>query len=104
MATPDHTPEGRGYDTSLGYFHHANDYWTEKVGQYTDMWKTDEPAYELNGTRVDPNSQGVTGDVRDYEEFKFLEYVLKVIRKHDPSTPLFCPPRPCLTPFRTRDR
>jgi hypothetical protein len=24
MATPDHTPQGRGYDTSLGYFHHAN--------------------------------------------------------------------------------
>jgi len=28
MATPDHTPAGRGYDTSLSYFHHANDYWT----------------------------------------------------------------------------
>ena len=25
MATPEHTPQGRGYDTSLGYFHHAND-------------------------------------------------------------------------------
>jgi arylsulfatase B len=28
MATPSHTPMGRGYDTSLGYFHHLNDYWT----------------------------------------------------------------------------
>lgn len=25
MATDDHTPQGRGYDTSLGYFHHMND-------------------------------------------------------------------------------
>ena len=25
MATEDHTPQGRGYDTSLNYFHHAND-------------------------------------------------------------------------------
>jgi arylsulfatase I/J len=23
MATQDHTPQGRGYDTSLNYFHHA---------------------------------------------------------------------------------
>jgi arylsulfatase I/J len=27
MATPDHTPRGRGYDSSLIYFHHFNDYW-----------------------------------------------------------------------------
>lgn len=27
MATHDHTPQGRGYDSSLGYFCHANDYW-----------------------------------------------------------------------------
>ena len=31
MATPDHTPQGRGYDHSLFYFHHANDYWTSQV-------------------------------------------------------------------------
>jgi arylsulfatase A-like enzyme len=27
MATPDHTPYGRGYDKSFGYFHHTEDYW-----------------------------------------------------------------------------
>jgi len=32
MATPDHTPQGRGYDQSLIYFHHANDYWTYQTG------------------------------------------------------------------------
>ena len=26
MATPDHTPQGRGFDTSLNYFHHANSF------------------------------------------------------------------------------
>ena len=30
QATPDHTPRGRGYHTSLSYFHHANNYWTMK--------------------------------------------------------------------------
>ena len=29
MATKDHTPLGRGYDNSLIYFHHMNDYWME---------------------------------------------------------------------------
>ena len=28
MATPDHTPHGRGYMTALHYYHHANDYYT----------------------------------------------------------------------------
>ena len=27
MATWDHTPKGRGYDSSLVYYHHSNDYW-----------------------------------------------------------------------------
>jgi arylsulfatase I/J len=29
MATHDHTPQGRGYDSGLSYFHHSNDYYTE---------------------------------------------------------------------------
>jgi arylsulfatase A-like enzyme len=28
MATPDHTPEGRGYMEGMNYFHHDNDYWS----------------------------------------------------------------------------
>ena len=87
MATHDHTPQGRGYDTSLGYFHHANDYWTEHVGAYVDMWETDDPAYKLNGTQ--DGSQGTNGTVEDYEEFKFLRFVLDTIEAHDPSVPLF---------------
>mmetsp|Transcript_526 Transcript_526/g.1233 ORF Transcript_526/g.1233 Transcript_526/m.1233 type:complete len:602 (-) Transcript_526:288-2093(-) len=29
MATPEHSPWSRGYDTWLGYWHHSNDYWTQ---------------------------------------------------------------------------
>ena len=32
MATVDHSPHGRGYHTSMHYFHHANDYWSGAVG------------------------------------------------------------------------
>ena len=27
MATPDHTPHGRGYQHSMVYYHHVNDAW-----------------------------------------------------------------------------
>ena len=92
MATPEHTPQGRGYDSSLGYFHHANDYWTEHVGDYVDMWFTDAPAHGQNGS--DPcqrngGGQCTTGPEKDYEEYKFAQYVLKTIQAHDPSKPLF---------------
>eukprot|EP00912_Choanoflagellata_sp_UC4_P000209 UC4_evm2s134 len=89
MATPDHSPQGRGYDTSLGYFHHANDYWTEHVGPFVDLWHTDAPAHDLNGTRVNTSSGGTSGAVEDYEEFKFLNFVLETIKAHDPTVPLF---------------
>ena len=32
MATPDHIPAGRGFDSSFGFFHHANDFYTEVTG------------------------------------------------------------------------
>lgn len=32
MATPEHTPFGRGFETSFLYFQHANDYWNKKTG------------------------------------------------------------------------
>ena len=50
MATPDHTPQGRGYDSSLHYFDAANDYWTSaylhacQKGNLTDLWNTSAPA------------------------------------------------------------
>ena len=65
MATPDHHPRARGFDSWLGYWHHSNDYWThaeESCGtlpQKTvrDLWRYDSelgvdgPAKEY---RTDP--------------------------------------------------
>ena len=84
MATPDHTPQGRGFDTSLNYFHHANSFYNETAGEcnkthIVDLWDTDKPANTLNGTGPDGH----------YEEGLFKERVLKIINNHDPSTPLF---------------
>ena len=83
MATPDHTPKGRGFDTSFGYFHHANDYYKETAGDcnktsIVDLWEIDRPAHGINGTGPD-----------NYEEGLFKERLLSVVSKHDPSTPLF---------------
>lgn len=88
MATPRHTPRGRGYDTFLGYFHHANDYNTcgipiTAVGEvdvcknkYLDLWLNDGPATKLAGTK--------------YEEELFADHSLQAIHEHDPSKqPLF---------------
>ena len=34
MATPNHIPTGRGFDSSFGYYHHDNDYYTETFGKW----------------------------------------------------------------------
>ena len=81
MATPDHTPKGRGFQSSFGYFHHANDFYTEKAGakcngtMITDLWDFDAPATGENGTI--------------YEEAMFKKHLLDVVNNHDPSIPLF---------------
>ena len=61
MATPQHTPHGRGYEHSLVYFHHVNDAWSfvsfsEKscMGQdVLDLWENEGPAYGLNNSILD---------------------------------------------------
>ena len=88
MATPTHTPLGRGYDKFLGYFHHANDYNTcglplTAVGEidvcynlFKDLWENDHPAVHLAGTA--------------YEEELFERHSLEAIKSHDPTKqPLF---------------
>ena len=67
MATWDMTPRARGYDSSLFYFHHDNDYWTSRVrasdrvldcpgksNELVDLWRQDAsydgPARGLNNT------------------------------------------------------
>lgn len=88
MATPRHTPIGRGYESWIGYYHHANDYWTEQLpfqaigavdvcaNRYADLWLDNGPASHLNGTA--------------YEEEFFTNHSLAVIAAHDARfAPLF---------------
>eukprot|EP01084_Bolivina_argentea_P160629 279692_1 len=84
MATFDHTPHGRGYDTSLIYFEHKNDYWTQIQMQsgclnvypnLVDFWMNGQPAYKLNGTK--------------YEEFHFADHVYDLIDNMTKDKPSF---------------
>ena len=99
QAAPEHTPHGRGFDTSLGFFNFGCDHYTQKRGgqaitssgnifgqglntsakafkncQGVDLWEKDKPAYGKNGT---------------YSGVTFSNEVQRVIQAHDASTPLF---------------
>ena len=93
MATEDHTPRGRGYDSSLFYFHHANDYWTSIDGtvcnktDIVDLFDTDQGANSLNNSWLCSQSNQAPGC--RYEDEIFLERVLASIEAHDPSQPVF---------------
>jgi arylsulfatase I/J len=47
MATEFHTPKARGYDTSLFYYHHANDYFSFRAQGFRDLSNGDGPATSL---------------------------------------------------------
>ena len=101
MATPDHTPQGRGYDSSLVYFHHANDYWTSidgdscplaaakpnKTTMVTDLWATSAPATGRNNSWLCSQANQAAGC--KYEDEIFVEEVLANIAAHDVSKPFF---------------
>jgi arylsulfatase I/J len=102
QAAPEHIPAGRGFDTSLGFFNFGCDHYTQRRGgnavsssgnifgngrrdltagskgykdcQGVDLWKTDKPAYGLNGT---------------YSGYTFSNEVQRVISNHDTTKPLF---------------
>eukprot|EP00937_MAST-01D_sp_MAST-1D-sp2_P006826 g6826.t1 len=91
MATPTHTPHGRGYNSGLGYFHHGNSYWNEQTGDMTcsvgvDLYDTHGPARGLNGTTGHQDLRNISA----YEEHVFMQRVLEVVGAHDPAAaPLF---------------
>ena len=68
MATPRHTPRGRGYDSSLFYFQHANDEWAKSMGSgLTGIATTGALDICLNGdSAATPAGPGVT--FRDFSE------------------------------------
>ena len=104
MATPDHTPRGRGYDSFYGYFQHANGYWDkgghiESTGDidlcmnvFTDLFMENE-TYRggvLESGELDESCSGSNEDDPScYEEHIFKAKTLDIINAHDTSSPLF---------------
>lgn len=92
MATPDHTPQGRGYDTSLLYFDAANGYWDSLpeggsycpgLGELTDLWASGQPAHGLNNSRL--CSQANQAPFCKYEDELFAEHMVAAIAAHNAS-------------------
>lgn len=84
MADYSHTPKGRGFDSSLIYYEHKIDYWSQRLAQSScqsygtivDLWTHNSttpegPARTLNGTQ--------------YVEYIFRDRVLEILEQHDPS-------------------
>merc|ERR1719281_1557471 len=91
MATPKHTPHGRGYQKSLHYFHHTNDYWNNKFQScgktgMVDLWDTTGPAH---GQQNSPHCSQKNQNGCKYEEQLFADSVISAIEKRDHSKPLF---------------
>ena len=100
MATPDHSPRARGYDSFLGYWHHANDYWSfdEEKCEFKsvrDLWiqndTYDGPAYSLqNGDSCSQTNQNPDSETCVFEEEILGKEVRRIISSHDVSSkPMF---------------
>ena len=95
MATPTHTPEGRGFQTSLNYFHHGNNYWSQGTGDKTcpvgiDLWNAPGGGAPGRAAHSIWNPNSTQGNIANYEETYFRERFLHVVAQHDPSAaPLF---------------
>ena len=89
MATVHHTPAGRGFQQSLIYFHHCNDYWTSTVSNATDkfcsqdsatidLWRDPGPGPGPGGGPAAPRPGGAAADV--YEEEIFVAEAQRIIK------------------------
>lgn len=97
LATPTHTPHGRGYNKSLAYLDGANDYWTftnsnegycsDEGRAFTDLWEDTAPAYGRNNSWACSQANQAKGCV--YEDDLFTQFAVNAISSHDASTPLF---------------
>lgn len=107
MATPEHTPQGRGFETFIGYYGHANDYY-RKSNILTATGEVDNCLSKFVDFSM--HNSSFRGGVRDavslshtcqsskesdpacYEEFVFKQHALATVRNHDVSKenePLF---------------
>jgi len=107
MATPEHTPLGKGYESWTGYFQHANDYWQKSMsiqstGEVDNCLNTFMDYFTHNATYRGGVQDGATATeacIREpsvhpecYEEHDFKMQALQVVQRHDASNsaaPLF---------------
>ena len=102
MATTDHTPWARGFDSWFGYWHHSNDYWTQNVGScdknsVRDLWRHNASGDGLSGPAIDVAPADKCGEVYAaaggddcvYEEDLFSARTVEIVQEHDLTTPLF---------------
>ena len=106
MATPQHTPYGRGFESSLHYYQHANDYWNKRTGLvatglvtmclnvfYDIMVENDTYRGPYDGPELtDACQTSLERTPPCYEEKIFEEHSLKIIAAHNASDvdhPLF---------------
>ena len=97
VATPDHAPAGRGFDTSLFYFAAANDYWDSTpdasvahcpgLGALVDLSNGTRAAAGQNNSRACSQANQAPGCV--FEDELFRDHIVTTITKHDASKPLF---------------
>jgi arylsulfatase I/J len=101
MATPEHTPAGRGYNTALNFFGHENDYWnhasSHKCGstRLKDLWLMNkntkfpgQPAKDyVNSDKCSQEHQDVPKC--KYEDDIFVDEIKKIISNHEAGFPLF---------------
>ena len=93
LATPTHTPQGRGYNRSLVYLDGANDYWTQQTGDWcaaptVDLWQDGRPALGMNNSLKCSQSNQAAGCV--YEDDLFTDFAVARIAEHNASAaPLF---------------
>mmetsp|Transcript_18321 Transcript_18321/g.40070 ORF Transcript_18321/g.40070 Transcript_18321/m.40070 type:complete len:601 (+) Transcript_18321:53-1855(+) len=117
-ATPEHTPAGRGYETSLNFFGHTNDPWTfANDGMkcdskpLLDLFEMDEttpfpgrPASRLQN----PESCRHPGPRKEciYEDQIFADRVQEIIRQHTSAEPffIFWAPRVAHAPLEVPDQ
>ncbi|CAE7809067.1 ARSB [Symbiodinium necroappetens] len=107
IATPQHSPKGRGYETWYGFYGHANDYWHATIGLTSAEGSVDVCLNQMRdlsmhnssycGPALDDTSLSALCESDDdkesepscYEEHRFKERVLEIIRFHDTEKPLF---------------
>ncbi|CAE8591720.1 unnamed protein product [Polarella glacialis] len=107
MATPEHTPDGRGYDSWIGFFQHANDYWRNNMpmqatGEIDNCLNKFKDLFMHNATYRGGVQDGISyspkclkdpeAHIECYEEYLFKMRALAIIHEHGASkteSPLF---------------